>query len=107
MKLKDITEAKIYAAVSKMRNRKVKERWEKQAEAAKRKRKEIPAYSEAQVTTATKAKHLAIMKSLLRTAEREWKWLEKSPVIKVPTVREKRVRWLEVSRSAKADPRMP
>ncbi|WP_068446084.1 tyrosine-type recombinase/integrase [Providencia heimbachae] len=95
VKLKDITEAKIYAAVSKMRNRKVKERWEKQAEAAKRKGKEIPSYSEAQVTTATKAKHLAIMKSLLRTAEREWKWLEKSPVIKVPTVREKRVRWLE------------
>lgn len=55
-----------------MRNRKVRERWEKQAEAAKRKGKEIPAYSEAQVTTATKEKHLAIiMKSLLRTAERE------------------------------------
>ncbi|WP_432807067.1 hypothetical protein [Providencia huaxiensis] len=36
-----------------MRNRKVRERWEKQAEAAKRKGKEIPAYSEAQVTTAT------------------------------------------------------
>lgn len=77
MKLKDITEAKIYVAVSKMRNRKVRERWEKQAEAAKRKGKEIPAYSEAQVTTATKEKHLAIiMKSLLRTAEREWKWSE-------------------------------
>ncbi|MEM8280189.1 site-specific integrase [Morganella morganii] len=95
VQLKDITEAKIYAAVSKMKNRKVRERWEKQAAAAKKKGKEIPAYQEAKVSTATKAKHLAIMKSLLRTAEVDWKWLEKAPVIKVPTVREKRVRWLE------------
>ncbi|CAK8739227.1 Tyrosine recombinase XerC [Sodalis praecaptivus] len=35
------------------------------------------------------------MKSIMRAAEREWKWIEKSPVIKVPQERNKRVRWLE------------
>lgn len=35
------------------------------------------------------------MKALLRAAERDWKWIEKSPVIKVPQERNKRVRWLE------------
>ncbi|HEK2033471.1 tyrosine-type recombinase/integrase [Proteus mirabilis] len=94
-RLKDITEAKIYSVINKMVNRKARERWEKQAESAKRKGKEIPAFTDVPVSNATKAKHLAIMKSLLRAAERDWKWLEKSPVIKVPTIREKRVRWLE------------
>ena len=32
---------------------------------------------------------------MLRAAERDWKWLEKAPVIKVPSVRNERVRWLE------------
>ncbi|MVS17016.1 tyrosine-type recombinase/integrase, partial [Salmonella enterica subsp. enterica serovar Bovismorbificans] len=35
------------------------------------------------------------MKAILRAAERDWKWLEKAPVIKIPQVRNKRVRWLE------------
>lgn len=35
------------------------------------------------------------MKAILRAAERDWKWLEKAPVIKIPSVRNKRVRWLE------------
>ncbi|WP_445496643.1 tyrosine-type recombinase/integrase [Photorhabdus sp. SF281] len=94
-RLKDITEASIYAAISKMKNRKAKERWESRVKAAQKKGKEIPAYKEVSVSTATKAKHLSLMKSLLRSAERDWKWLEKAPVIKVPTVRDKRVRWLE------------
>ena len=32
---------------------------------------------------------------MMRSAERDWKWIEKSPVIKVPSAREKRIRWLE------------
>ncbi|WP_237387150.1 tyrosine-type recombinase/integrase [Xenorhabdus sp. Sc-CR9] len=95
VRLKDITEARIYMAASKMKNRKAKERWESKVKAAQKKGKEIPAYKEVSVSIATKAKHLSLMKSLLRAAERDWKWLEKAPVIKVPTVREKRVRWLE------------
>lgn len=95
MKIKDITEAKIYAAVSRMQNRKAKEIWQQRVDAAARKGKDAPAFEAKPVTTSTKAKHLALMKAILRAAERDWKWLEKAPVIKIPSVRNKRVRWLE------------
>lgn len=95
VKIKDITEAKIYAVVSRMQNRKAKEIWQQRVDAAKRKGKEAPAFEAKPVTTSTKAKHLALMKAILRAAERDWKWLEKAPVIKIPSVRNKRVRWLE------------
>ena len=93
--LKDISEAKIYAAVSRMTNRKAKERWEQRAVSMAKKGMDIGEYKPAAVSTSTKAKHLALMKALMRAAEREWKWIEKSPVIKVPQERNKRVRWLE------------
>ncbi|WP_370426094.1 tyrosine-type recombinase/integrase [Pantoea vagans] len=93
--LKDIGEAKIYAAVSRMTNRKAKERWEQRAVSMAKKGMDIGEYKPAAVSTSTKAKHLALMKALMRAAEREWKWIEKSPVIKVPQERNKRVRWLE------------
>lgn len=95
VRLKDITEAKIYAAVSRMQNRKAKEIWQQKVATAIRKGKEPPVYEAKPVTTSTKAKHLALMKAILRAAERDWKWLEKAPVIKIPSVRNKRVRWLE------------
>lgn len=95
MKIKDITEAKIYAAVSRMQNRKAKEIWQQRVDAAARKGKDAPVFEAKPVTTSTKAKHLALMKAILRAAERDWKWLEKAPVIKIPSVRNKRVRWLE------------
>ncbi|ENZ8428224.1 tyrosine-type recombinase/integrase [Klebsiella aerogenes] len=95
MKINDITEAKIYAAVSRMQNRKAKEIWQQRVDAAVRKGKDAPAFEAKPVTTSTKAKHLALMKAILRAAERDWKWLEKAPVIKIPSVRNKRVRWLE------------
>lgn len=95
MKIKDITEAKIYASVSRMQNRKAKEIWQQRVDAAVRKGKDAPAFEAKPVTTSTKAKHLALMKAILRAAERDWKWLEKAPVIKIPSVRNKRVRWLE------------
>lgn len=93
--LRDVTEQKIYSAVSKMSNRKQLERWRIQAAIAQKNGDAPPKYEARLVTTATKAKHLALMKSILRAAEREWKWLEKAPVIKIPSVRNKRVRWLE------------
>ncbi|WP_312297208.1 tyrosine-type recombinase/integrase [Atlantibacter hermannii] len=96
VRLKDITEQKIYSAVSRMSNRKQLEIWKAKAAAAQRNGVPAPEYQATQVTTSTKAKHLALMKAILRAAEREWKWLEKAPVIKIPQVRNKRVRWLEV-----------
>jgi integrase len=95
MRLKDITEARIYSAVSRMENRKAREIWKGKVNSAIKKGIEPPAFIQKLVTTSTKAKHLALMKAILRAAERDWKWLEKAPVIKVPAVRNKRVRWLE------------
>lgn len=95
MLLKDISEAKIYAAVSKMTNRKSEERWNQRAATMAKKGIDLGAYKPVSVSTSTKAKHLALMKALMRAAERDWKWIEKSPVIKVPQERNKRVRWLE------------
>lgn len=95
VRLKDITEARIYSAVSRMHNRSNLEIWKARVEAARKKGKTDPVYVAKPVTTSTKAKHLALMKAILRAAERDWKWLEKAPVIKIPAVRNKRVRWLE------------
>lgn len=95
VRLRDVSEQKIYAAVNKMSNRKLLEIWKLQAAAAMKNGLPAPVYSATPVTTSTKAKHLALMKAILRAAERDWKWLEKAPVIKVPSVRNKRVRWLE------------
>lgn len=95
VRLKDITEARIYSAVSRMHNRSNLEIWKARVEAARKKGKPDPVYVAKPVTTSTKAKHLALIKAILRAAERDWKWLEKAPVIKIPTVRNKRVRWLE------------
>lgn len=95
VRLKDITEARIYSAVSKMHNRSHLEIWKAKVAAARKKGNPDPEYVAKPVTTSTKAKHLALMKAILRAAERDWKWLEKAPVIKIPAVRNKRVRWLQ------------
>ncbi|EMN3919397.1 site-specific integrase [Citrobacter farmeri] len=95
VRLKDITEARIYSAVSRMHNRSHLEIWKAKVAAARKKGNPDPDYVAKPVTTSTKAKHLALMKAILRAAERDWKWLEKAPVIKIPAVRNKRVRWLE------------
>ena len=95
IRLKDVTEQRFYSAVNKMSNRKLLEIWKIQAAAAKKNGQQAPTYSASPVTISTKAKHLSLMKAILRAAERDRKWLEKAPVIKVPAVRNKRVRWLE------------
>ncbi|ELE2677874.1 site-specific integrase [Salmonella enterica] len=95
VRLKDVTEQKIYSAVNKMSNRKQLEIWKIKAAVAQKNGEPAPVYSAKPVTTSTKAKHLALMKAILRAAERDWKWLEKALVIKIPSVRNKRVRWLE------------
>ena len=74
IRLKDISEAKIYSAVSRMHNRKTKEIWKQKVQAAIRKGKELPVYEPKPVSTQTKAKHLAMIKAILRAAERDWKW---------------------------------
>ncbi|AYH33275.1 site-specific integrase [Pectobacterium parmentieri] len=93
--LRDINEARIYSAVQKMVNRRHEENWKSQAEAARKRGTEIPMYTPKPVATATKATHLAFIKALLRAAERDWRVLERAPNIKVPSPKNRRIRWLE------------
>ncbi|MGM7959432.1 tyrosine-type recombinase/integrase [Yersinia enterocolitica] len=93
--LKSISEAKIYAAVSKMTNRKHMDNWESKASSLRKRGDVVDPFVEVPVSISTKAKHLALMKAIMRAAERDWKWIERGPVIKVPQERGKRVRWLE------------
>ncbi|CDH24234.1 site-specific integrase [Xenorhabdus bovienii] len=94
--LNDITSAKIYSAVSKMQNRAALANWLAKKEAYAKKGKDIPTYVPQSVSQSTKSSHLALMKSILRAAEREWKWLDKAPIIKVNQPKNKRIRWLEL-----------
>lgn len=93
--LKSISEAKIYAAVSKMTNRKHRDNWESKVSSLRKRGDVVEPFVEVPVSISTKAKHLALMKAIMRAAERDWKWIERGPVIKVPQERGKRVRWLE------------
>nr|WP_240116227.1 site-specific integrase [Erwinia endophytica] len=95
MQLKEITEVRIYNATKKMTNRRHEENWRLMAEAYRKKGKEPPEYRPKAASTATKATHLAFIKSLLRMAERSWKMLDKAPIVTVPQPKNKRIRWLE------------
>src|SRR5471030_1051182 len=94
VKLKDVTEARIYTAISEMTNRRAAENHRLHAQSLVKMGKDAPEYEQQPVSTSTKVKYLALMKALLRTAKRDWKWLEKTPVINVPQVSNKRVRRL-------------
>lgn len=87
--LRSISEAKIYAAVSKMTNRKHRDNWESKASSLKKRGDVVEPFVEVPVSISTKAKHLALMKAIMRAAERDWKWIERGPVIKVPQERGK------------------
>lgn len=95
VRLKDIQEPKIYAAVSGMKNRNSRTAYERKAQKATRLGKTIEAFVDKPVSAATKSRALAMIKSILRAAERDWKWLNKAPTIKIPAAKNKRFRWLE------------
>lgn len=93
--LRDITEREIYAAVAKIENRNHFNRWKQRAEACARRGKPAPEYKPKLASQGTKIKRLSFIRSLMRAAERDWKALERSPVIKVPVAKERRIRWLK------------
>ncbi len=93
--LRDITEREIYAAVARIENRSHYHRWKKQAVAYEKRGKIPPEYKPKLASQGTKIKHLSFLRALLRAAEREWKVLERAPVIRVPVAKERRVRWLK------------
>ncbi|CQI88869.1 Integrase family protein [Yersinia rohdei] len=74
--LKNISEVKIYAAVSKMTNRKHRDNWESKAGSLRRRGELVEPFVEVPVSISTKAKHLALMKAIMRAAERDWKWID-------------------------------
>lgn len=92
--LASITETDILKATSGMVNRKYREVWEIKAASAKRKGTKIAAYKPKPATQATKDRYLAFLRSLFRAAVNDWKWIGKSPTIKVRQKKEIRVRWL-------------
>ncbi|EMI7477486.1 site-specific integrase [Morganella morganii] len=92
--LSSITETDILKATSGMINRKHKEVWEIKAASAKKKGVKIAPYKPKPATQATKDRYLAFLRSLFRAAVNDWKWVGKSPTIKVRQKKEIRVRWL-------------
>lgn len=92
--LSSITETDILKATSGMINRKHKEVWEIKVASAKKKGSKIAPYKPKPATQATKDRYLAFLRSLFRAAVNDWKWIGKSPTIKVRQKKEIRVRWL-------------
>ncbi|WP_247709667.1 tyrosine-type recombinase/integrase [Morganella morganii] len=92
--LSSITETDILKATSGMINRKHKEVWKIKAASAKKKGAKIAPYKPKSATQATKDRYLAFLRSLFRAAVNDWKWIGKSPTIKVRQKKEIRVRWL-------------
>ena len=89
-----ITADQVNEAVSKMVNRKHIQVWESRRDAAIRRGKEPPPYTDKPVSQATKSQHLSFMRSLLKTAANDWGWIKAAPVIKTKKPISKRIRWL-------------
>lgn len=95
IKLKDITESKIYSIVSTMINRRDENNWKAKVTSKTKKGETTTIFNPKLSATGTKALYLAFMKSLFRAAERDWKWIDKALSIKIPQPKNKRIRWLE------------
>ena len=60
----------------------------------------LTSVSKLHVSNATKNRHLALIRAILRKAEREWDWLEKAPAIKLLPEPKRRVRWITPEQAA-------
>lgn len=89
-----ITAEQVHDAVSKMVNRKHIQIWESRRDAAIRRGKEPPVYTDKPVSQATKSQHLSFMRSLLKAAADDWGWIKSAPSIKTRKPVSKRIRWL-------------
>lgn len=59
------------------------------------------------VTSATVNRLLALIRSILRKAEREWKWIDKAPIVSMRHEGEKRERWLSKEESKRLVKELP
>lgn len=89
-----ITSDEVQEVVSGMINRKARQIWESKRDAAIRKNLPVPEYKPEPVSAATRSQHLSFMRSLLRIAANEWRWIKSAPVIKTRKPVSKRIRWL-------------
>ena len=94
-RLQDIKEREVYAAVSGAINRNHLHRWRKMSAAYTKQGKPVPEYKPKPASQGTKIKRLSFIRSLFRAAEREWRIIDKAPLIKVPVAKERRIRWLK------------
>lgn len=53
------------------------------------------------VSPATVNRVLALIRSILRKAEREWEWLEKAPSIRMRKEDNKRIRWITIEEASR------
>ncbi|MCD6039954.1 MAG: putative phage integrase [Gammaproteobacteria bacterium] len=58
-------------------------------------------------TSATVNRTLALIRSILRKAEREWEWLEKAPVVRMRKEDNKRIRWITVEEAEHLKSELP
>jgi len=58
-------------------------------------------------TPATVNRILALMRSILRKAEREWEWIEHAPMIKLRKEDNKRIRWLTMNEANRLQQELP
>ncbi len=59
------------------------------------------------VKPATVNRMLALIRSILRKAEREWLWIEKAPTIRMRAEPKRRIRWLKKEEAAKLMQELP
>lgn len=59
------------------------------------------------VTPATVNRMLALIRSILRRAEREWEWLDKAPAVRLLAEPKRRVRWLTHEEAARLVAELP
>ncbi len=90
----EITNDRIQATLSEMKNRSHRARWEKLRDRLMREGKPIPEYKSKPVAQSTIYSYQAFMRSLLRIAANEWGWLNSVPVVKAKSPRGRRIRWL-------------
>ncbi|QIF95210.1 tyrosine-type recombinase/integrase [Proteus vulgaris] len=105
--ISSITADEIYESVSCMENRKHRQIWEARKEAAIKKGVEPPRYTPKQVSLSTRSQYLSFIRSLLRAATNDWRWMETCPSIKTNKPLSKRIRWLTKDEASRLIQCMP
>ncbi|MBA0187475.1 site-specific integrase [Pectobacterium polonicum] len=91
--LSSIKSEAIMEAVDGMENRRHRLNWEMTRDRCNRLGKPAPEYTPKLATKGTRTRHLAILRAILNLAV-TWGWLDRSPKISTPRIKNGRIRWL-------------